>query len=219
MGRVSSLGFHPTDPNTFLVGAAFGGLWKTTDGGQSYINLNDDLPHTAVADIIIDEANPNRIFIALSDIVWYGPAGIGVYESTDGGVSFSPTSLTFNLSDGVRIFEMDVNPNNPAEILVATSNGLYKTTNRFATNSRILNQSVAAVKYNLNRNNVIHVGGSNGRYHVSTNNGQSFSSQNFGSGQLRIAISNRANSGYVAIPNGNRLNVSTDFGQSFSQKT
>ncbi len=219
MGRVSSLAFHPTDVNTYYVGAAFGGLWKTTNGGQSYTNVNDDLPHTAIADIIIDAANPNRIFIALSDIVWYGPTGIGIYESTDGGVTFSPTSLTFTLPQNVRIYEMDVNPNDASEFLVATSNGLYRTTNYFTTTSRILNQHTTAVKYNLNSNDA-HAGGSQGEYYLSTNNGQTFTlDEDFGNGQVRISVSNRTNSGYVAITSANNLNVSTDYGRNFTRKS
>lgn len=216
MGRVSSIGFHPTDESTFIVGAAFGGLWKTVDGGQSYINLNDDLPHTSVADIIIDSVNPDRIFIALSDIIWYGPSGIGVYESLDGGQTFNPTSLTFTLPQNIKIYEMDVNLNNPSEFLVATSNGLYRTDNYFNTNNRIISGNIRSVKYNLNSNNA-HAGGNSGQYYLSINNGQSFSfHSDFGSGQVRISVSNKTNSGYVAITNGNELNQSTDFGVNFS---
>ncbi|MEW7277860.1 T9SS type A sorting domain-containing protein [Aquimarina sp. 2201CG1-2-11] len=219
MGRVSSIAFHPTDVNTFYVGAAFGGLWKTTDGGQSYTNINDDLPHTAVADIIIDTANSNRIFIALSDITWYGPNGIGIYESTDGGVTFSPTNLTFDLIDGIRIYEMDVNPNDASEFLVATSDGLYRTTDYFSTTTKIINQPTTAVKYNLNSNDA-HAGGSQGEYYLSTNNGQTFTlDEDFGNGQVRISVSNKANSGYVAITSSNNLNVSTDYGRNFIRKS
>jgi len=219
MGRVSSIGFHPTDPNTYWVGAAFGGLWKTTDGGQSYTNLNDDLPHTAIADIIVDPSNPDRVFIALSDIVWYGPSGIGIYESIDGGVTFNPTNLTFTLPQNIRIYEIDMNPNNSAEFLVATSNGLYRTTDYFNTNTRILNANIRAVKYHENSSNV-YAGGSSGQYYLSTDTGQSFSlKEDFGTGQVRIAVSNKSNSGHVALTNGTNLNVSSDFGQSFNQST
>ncbi|WP_299127301.1 T9SS type A sorting domain-containing protein [uncultured Winogradskyella sp.] len=216
MGRVSSLGFHPTDANTFLVGAAFGGLWKTTNGGQSYVNLNNNLPHTSVSDIIIDSNDPDRIFISLSDIVWYGPSGIGVYESTDGGANFLPTALTFTLPQNIRIYEMDVNPNNPAEFLVATSDGLYRTTDYFASVSKVISADIRAVKYSLN-NNFAFAGGASGQYFLSTNSGASFSLNNdFGNGQVRIAISNMSNSGYVAVTNGVNLNVSSD-GQNFTQ--
>ncbi|WP_299213701.1 T9SS type A sorting domain-containing protein [uncultured Aquimarina sp.] len=219
MGRVSSIGFHPTDPDTFWVGAAFGGIWKTTDGGQSYTNLNDNLPHTAVSDIIVDSANPDRIIIALSDIVWYGPPGIGIYESNDGGVSFAPTNLTFTLPQNIRIYEIDVNPNNADEFLVATSDGLYRTTDYFNTTTKIINANIRAVRYSINSNDA-YAGGSSGQFYLSTNNGQSFNLNNdFGSGQVRISVSTKSNSGYVAITNGSTLNVSSDFGQNFSQKT
>ncbi len=219
MGRVSSIGFHPTDQNTFLVGAAFGGLWKTTNGGQSYVNLNDDLPHTSVADIIVDTVNPNRVFIALSDIVWYGPSGIGIYESNDGGVTFSPTGLTFTLPQNIRIYEMDVNPNNPAEFLVATSNGLYRTTDYFQSSTVLVNGDFRSVKYSVNSNNA-YAGGASGEYYLSTNNGQTFNyNSDFGSGQVRISVSNKSNSGYVAFSNSNALNVSSNHGSSFSQST
>ena len=75
-GRTSSMAFHPIDPNTYWVGAAFGGLWKTTDGGSTYSLLNDDLPLAAISGIAIDPTDPDKIAIALSDIVWYGPPGI-----------------------------------------------------------------------------------------------------------------------------------------------
>ena len=53
-GRTSAMAFHPTDPNVFYVGAAFGGLWKTTDGGLSYEIINDELPLAAISGIAID---------------------------------------------------------------------------------------------------------------------------------------------------------------------
>ncbi|TCP28123.1 putative secreted protein (Por secretion system target) [Tenacibaculum skagerrakense] len=219
MGRVSSIGFHPKDPNTFYVGAAFGGLWKTSDGGNSYQNINDNLPHAAVSDIIVNSENPNRIFISLSDIVWYGPPSIGVFQSLDGGQKFLPTSLSFSLSEGVRIYEMEVNPNNPAEFLVATSVGLFRTTDYFDTITKVIDADVRAVKYSLNSNNV-YVGGFNGQYYLSTDSGQSFNfHQDFGNGQVRITVSSVPNSGYVAITNSNRLNISSNHGMSFTSKT
>ncbi len=219
MGRVSSIGFHPTAPNTFWVGAAFGGLWKTTDGGQTYSIVNDDLPHTAVADIIVDSTNPDRLFIALSDIVWYGPAGIGIYESTDGGVTFAPTSLTFTLPQNIRIYEIDVNPNDPSELLVATSDGLYRTDDYFATHTKIYSGDFRAVRYSLHSNDA-YAGGASGEFYKSTDNGVTFTfDRDFGNGQVRISVSNKQASGYVALTNDTNLAVSSDFGQTFYQRT
>ena len=38
-GRVRALAVHPTDPNTAYIGPAAGGIWKTTDGGDSWERL------------------------------------------------------------------------------------------------------------------------------------------------------------------------------------
>ena len=219
MGRVNTIGFHPTDANTYYVGAAFGGLWKTTNGGNSYENLGHNLPHNAVSDIIVDSVNPNKIFISLSDLVWFGPPTIGVYKTLDGGQKFSATSLSFDLSEGNRIYDMEVNPKNPAEFLVATSKGLYRTTDYFETVSKVINSDVRAVKYSLSNNNV-YVGGYNGQYYLSTNSGESFVKQeDLGVGQVRIAVSNVPNSGYVAFTNSNQLHISSNNGVSFTTKS
>src|ERR1044071_1065937 len=51
-GRATAIAFHPTDPNTVYIGAAGGGVWKTTDNGSSWTPLTDfinDLSVGAVA--------------------------------------------------------------------------------------------------------------------------------------------------------------------------
>ena len=73
LGRTTSIAFHPTDTLTFYVAAPIGGVWKTTDGGKNYIPLGDELPYLAVSSILIDQENPDNIYIALGDHVWYGP--------------------------------------------------------------------------------------------------------------------------------------------------
>ncbi|MEM8585816.1 MAG: hypothetical protein AAGF87_16175, partial [Bacteroidota bacterium] len=81
LGRTTAIGFHPTDPSTWYVGAAIGGIWRTTDNGQTYTPLGDELPFLAVSSIVVDADSPSTIYIALSDHVWYGPPSIGVYKS------------------------------------------------------------------------------------------------------------------------------------------
>jgi hypothetical protein len=49
IGRINCVAFHPTDPNTFFVGAPSGGLWKTSNGGQSWEVLTDTLPVIGVS--------------------------------------------------------------------------------------------------------------------------------------------------------------------------
>ncbi|HSI91022.1 MAG TPA: hypothetical protein VK927_07890, partial [Adhaeribacter sp.] len=54
IGRINCIAFHPTNPSTYFVGVAQGGVWKTTNNGQTWIPLTDNLPITRISDIAID---------------------------------------------------------------------------------------------------------------------------------------------------------------------
>lgn len=216
LGRTTSMAFHPTDPNTFYVGAAIGGIWKTTDGGLSYTPLGDELPFMAVSSIVVDQNNPSTIYIAISDHVWYGPSGLGVYKSTDGGQSWSPTALAFSFTSNVRVYWMEAAPSNPNLILVATSNGLYRTTDGFNTVSTVSNANCWHVRFESGNDNIVHLGDRNGNYYRSSNAGASFgNATNMGSGNVHIDVSAQ-NPKKVVVKVGTALSTSTDGGLSFN---
>lgn len=217
-GRTSSMAFHPTEENTYLVGAAFGGLWKTTNGGDTYTLLNDDLPLAAVSGIAIDPDNPDNIAISLSDIVWYGPSGIGIYLSNDGGVTFEAADLSWELSENVRIYYMDQDPNDGNSIMIATNDGLFKTDDFFATNTQVNTENMRHVTYSQSVADLVFAGGSNGQFYRSTDGGDSFSLvTDFGSGHVRIAVPlASAGSDHVVATHGSTLQRSTDNGLSFN---
>jgi photosystem II stability/assembly factor-like uncharacterized protein len=142
VGRVNCVAFHPTDTMTFYVGVAQGGLWKTTDGGARYTPLTDNLPITRISDICIDPANPSHIYISLCDFEYIGKGlyldgkkrhthyGLGVYETTDGGATWSPTGLTFQLTNGDAslICKILVKPSVPSSMLACGASGMYRST-------------------------------------------------------------------------------------------
>ena len=61
MGRLNTIAFHPNNTDTFWVGSANGGLWKTTDGGATWASAGGDLPVLGVSDIAI--SNTGNTFI------------------------------------------------------------------------------------------------------------------------------------------------------------
>ena len=215
LGRTTSVGFHPTDVNTFYVGAAIGGIWKTTDGGQSYVPLGDDLPFLAVSSIVVDQANPSTLYIAVSDHVWFGPQGIGVYKSTDGGANWVPTSLSFTFGQDVRIYWMEASPADPNTIFAATSDGLYRTTDGFATNQRIISSGVFDVKLRPGTPTTVYVGGLDGEVFRSDNSGDAFNQIiDFGGGNVLLAVTPQDDL-KVFARNGNQLHKSVNAGLSF----
>lgn len=215
-GRTCAIAFHPTNPDIFFVGAGFGGLWKTTDGGINYVNLNDNLPHMAVSSIIIDPANPDHMAIALSDNVWYGPPTIGVYITNDGGLTFNESSLTSQLNLNRYIYYMDQNPSNPNEIMLACSNGIFKTIDFFETYDQITAWNTRSIKYSKTNSNIVYAGGSNGQFYKSEDGGENFTMiTDFGTGTVRVAVSHETGSARVAASNGLFLYTSEDHGATF----
>ena len=95
MGRATSVYFHSTDINTYIVSAAIGGIWKTTDGGANYTSLGENLPYLAVSDVVMHPTNNNTLYVATGDAIWYGIPSLGVLKTTDGGATWSTTGLNF----------------------------------------------------------------------------------------------------------------------------
>jgi photosystem II stability/assembly factor-like uncharacterized protein len=131
IGRINSIAFHPTNANVFWIGAPSGGLWKTTDGGNSWEVLTDTIPVIGVSGIIIpnDYETSNTIFIATGDRDAGDNYSIGVLKSTDDGLTWAETGLSFDVSNRIRITRLLVNPNQQNIFYAATNGGIFKSIN------------------------------------------------------------------------------------------
>lgn len=217
LGRTNAIGFHPTDPDIFYVGAAIGGIWKTTDGGKSYTALGDQLPHLAVSAISVSKDDPNTIYIAISDRVWYGPSALGIYKSMDGGATWNPTALRFNYEFNARIFWMETHPNDSNIMYVATEVGLYKTIDGFNTFEQIASGDITDVKLKPNDPSTIYyVNRNTSTFYKSSNNGTSFEQIEDWAGRhyMRIAVS-PLNQNLVYVGFDKNLYTSSNAGDSF----
>jgi photosystem II stability/assembly factor-like uncharacterized protein len=152
MGRINCISFHPTNPNTYFVGVAQGGVWKTTNNGVNWTPLTDNLPINRISDICIDPTSPNTMYIAVGDYAYIGVSlflngrkrnthyGLGVYKTTDGGLNWSPTGLSFQLTNGDAslIKKILIHPTNSNNLVACGANGMYKSTNAGTTWTHVL---------------------------------------------------------------------------------
>jgi photosystem II stability/assembly factor-like uncharacterized protein len=132
-------------PKTFYIGAAGGGVWKTTNGGVTWSSVSSGLGSETIGDIAVAPSD--------SQIVWAGTGeknslrsqywGDGVYKSTTGGRSWTKMGLAETRAIG-RIV---IHPAGPDTVYVAAlghlwgpnpERGIYKTTDGGKTWSRIL---------------------------------------------------------------------------------
>lgn len=125
-GRLNGICFHPTNANIIWVGAPAGGLWKTTDGGQTWSSNTDQMATLGVSSILIDPTNTNVMYMGTGDRDAGDAPGRGVYKSTNGGVSW----VQSNSGMGNRtVGAMIMHPSNSSYILAATNGGIYRSTN------------------------------------------------------------------------------------------
>jgi len=94
-GRVTAIATHPTDSNIFYVGAAAGGVWKTTDHGNSWKALLDTFPAIATGCLTIDPTDPNTIYLGMGECNGSADSypGTGLYRSTDAGLNWDSLGL------------------------------------------------------------------------------------------------------------------------------
>ena len=199
-GRVNVVMVDPNNANTIYIGAPAGGIWKSTDAGQNWIPLSDYLPQIGVSGIAIDHTNSDIIYIATGDKDASDTYSIGVLKSIDGGQTWNTTGLTFNNTSTVAA-DIFMHPNDPLTLWVATSAGLYKTSNGGTTWSNNLSGNVKDLKLKPGNPNIVYAV-TNNRFYRSTNGGNNFTLISSGmpanSGRLIIDVT-PANPEYVYV--------------------
>jgi len=133
IGRVNVIAFHPTQANTLFAGAPAGGLWKSTDDGLTWSTNTDLLPNLGVSAILIDPTNPLIMYIGTGDRDAGDTYSLGVMKSTDGGLTWNPTGLSFNLTQSARIVGMAMHKDSTHHIVAATRNGIVRSLDGGAT--------------------------------------------------------------------------------------
>ena len=134
IGRINCIAFHPSDLNTYWVGTPAGGLWGTTDNGGTWTPMTDNENVIGVSNIIIpsDFATSNTIYIGMGDRDAWDTRSTGVLKSTDGGVTWNTTGLSFTVADYKMVYKILLDPNDDNHLIASTSYGVYETTNAAA---------------------------------------------------------------------------------------
>jgi photosystem II stability/assembly factor-like uncharacterized protein len=95
-GRVTTVTGVPSQPRTFYMGVASGGLFRTTDGGVSWTPVSDgSIPLGSMGSIAVADSDPNVIYVGTgSDGVRSNVStGRGVYKTRDGGATWQFAGL------------------------------------------------------------------------------------------------------------------------------
>ena len=133
------------DPHTYYVGAASGGIYKTTDGGVHWDAIFDDQPVQSIGALRVAESDPNVVWAGTGEgkIRSHVSIGQGVYKSSDAGATWT----LMGLERTGRIPRLLIHPSNPDIVYVCAlghaygpqpERGVYRTTDGGANWEQIL---------------------------------------------------------------------------------
>ncbi|HUR19299.1 MAG TPA: hypothetical protein VMZ90_00735 [Vicinamibacterales bacterium] len=124
-GRVTAVTGVPTQPATFYMGVASGGVFRTTNSGQSWEPITDgQMPLGSVGAIAVADSDPNTIYVGTgSDGVRSNVStGRGVYKSTDAGKTWTFAGL-YNAG---QIGAVRIHPGNPNIVWLSATGDIFK---------------------------------------------------------------------------------------------
>src|SRR4051812_35317840 len=145
-GRIASASGVPGDPNTYYLGSASGGLWKSTDAGQTFLPIFDDQNVAAIGSIAVADSDPNTVWVGTGEpwVIRYSDViGDGVYKSVDAGKTWQHMGLV----ETGRISRVLIHPTNPSIIYVCAQGrltgpqeerGVFKSTDAGANWQHVL---------------------------------------------------------------------------------
>jgi photosystem II stability/assembly factor-like uncharacterized protein len=122
-GRVDDFAVVESDPRTFYVGTAAGGVLKTTNGGTTWEPVFDEVGAPSIGDVTLAPSNPAILYVGTGEAnnrqssSW----GHGVYKSMDAGKTWKHMGL----KDTFHIGRIVVHPTNPDIVYVAAVGDLW----------------------------------------------------------------------------------------------
>ena len=144
-GRSLTAAGIPGDPTTYYFGATGGGVWKSSDGANTWSPVFDKDGAPSIGSIAVAVSDPNVVYVGTGEACIRGniSQGDGVWKSVDAGKSWKRVGL----KDSRAIGKVIVNPRNPDIVFVAalghpfgpnTERGVFRTTDGGKTWDKVL---------------------------------------------------------------------------------
>src|SRR5262245_25348989 len=145
-GRTRAILINPQDANVMYAAGVSGGVWKTTNGGQSWTPIADLISNITVSSMAMERGNPNVIYVGTGEGV-YGFEedtsigdfrGAGIFKTTDGGANWTRLDGTKN-QNFYYVNDLVISPNDNSRLYAATQTGVWRSADGGANWTRVLN--------------------------------------------------------------------------------
>jgi len=173
--RVTSVKFDLRDPNTIYIGAAFGGIWKSTNGGLNWASKTDFEVSLSTGAIAMDVSTKKTIiYYGTGEATYSGASyyGRGLLKSTNGGETW--TNYKSGLPSSTYFSRIVIRPGHSSQLLAALGNsGLYRSTDAGQSWFQVRSGRCDDVLYSLS-GDTAYIIGSGQNMRISTDGGVSF---------------------------------------------
>ena len=122
-GRTVAISGVPQQPNVFYMAAVNGGVWKTTDFGNTWLPIFDEESSGSVGALAVAPSDPNILYVGSGEGLQRPDlaVGDGFYKSVDAGKTWTHLGLR----DAQQITAIVVDPKNPDRVFVAVQGHPY----------------------------------------------------------------------------------------------
>src|SRR5215470_8487902 len=122
-GRSNAVASIEGRPNVYYFGSVGGGVWKSTNGGETWEPIFDSQPIASIGALAIAPSNPDIIYVGTGEATLRSNLtyGNGMYKSTDAGKTWTHIGLV----DSRHIARVLIDPRNPEIVLVAALGEAY----------------------------------------------------------------------------------------------
>jgi len=161
-GRADAVAGIADQPNVYYFGSTGGGVWKTTDGAQTWKPVSDGFFGGTIGAVAVAPSDPSIVYAGTGEETIRGNVspGAGMWKSTDAGKSWTHIGL----DDSQQIARIRVHPSNPDLVYVAAlghafgpndMRGVYRSRDGGKNWERILfvNKDSGAVDLNMDPSN------------------------------------------------------------------
>ncbi len=181
-GRIKSVAIHPKKDGWVYVGAAAGGIWRTTNGGESWEPIFDFENGIAFGSIAIDPNNPDIIYAGTGEAVLNSSVvylGAGLFKSTDEGKTWNVVGLT-NVGAFSKVYVHPMNSNLVVAGALKRNHGFYISSDAGKSWEKRFNGSVSDVSINPKNPNEFIIGVNSSGVYFTSDAGLSWEERNTG---------------------------------------